>query len=365
MNNKFYDYDAVVLGGGLSGCEAATTAARGGIRTLLISINMDSVAVMQFGNLIWLDRFKDLFRVLENIESKTPRIIRDNTLIKVKAKRNNFERLKGSVVIDKKRFVMDMKRMIESHTNLETRQGLAVNILKKKTGYEVETSDLQKFKARSIIVCAGTYLDAKINWGENILKAGKPGEICSSRLYHNLKKIGMKFEKKSLFSAPKIIISSTVKDSKRSEIIKYCKSELCSISSKSWANKANNTGRRIFLVPEGKETEEMYVLGFENNLSEEEQLTSLMEIMDFKDSYMTRPGYEIEYACLAPSLQGNDLQVKGFAGIFFAGRVSGSMKYEESLAYGALAGINARNFIKREKTLKLSEIRNLLGNGRN
>jgi tRNA uridine 5-carboxymethylaminomethyl modification enzyme len=348
MNDKFYKYDVMVIGGGLAGLAAASSASGAGARTLLVSISMDSLAVMQFGNFFTPEDLKGGLSYLEKKESPIPVIIRNNILAEIRGKEKGFERLEGFWIIDRKRFSLQVKEMLEDSKNLDTRQGLAAEVIDDEKGYIVRTRESIEIRARVVIICSGTYLNARIFWGDNILKAGRPGEIYSSRLYKNLVERGLKFETGKLFSAPRILRNTV---SKKAETIKIYKGGMADIYSFSSIEKTfqGKKAKRLYLLPEGLETEELYVYGYENDLGEEEQLGRLHKLKGLKNIYMTRPGYRIEYGCLKTDEIGKDLEAKNNRGLFFAGRITGTDSYGMSLMQGYLSGENAVRTIEDKK----------------
>ena len=159
-------------------------------------------------------------------------------------------------------------------------------------------------------------------WGDNSLKAGRPGEIQSSRLYMNLCKRGLTFISSKYLSAPKILKSTVNRDLKDLEILNDGGFEAYAVKDKT-AFKGLGEKKELILIPEGRDTEEMYLSGFENDLPEEEQVIMIKGIKALENAYMTRPGYAIKFAQLSPSIQKKDLELKSAAKIFFAGRITG------------------------------------------
>ena len=355
MKKKCLNYDVVVIGGGFSGSEASMACARRGLRTLIISINMDTVSSMQFGNILNWKQYGHLFNLMREKGSNTPLIVSNNKVFEINEDKGALKKLIGSVVIDRKRYSLNIKEILEKQKNLDTRQGLAVDVKKASHGYFVRTSDYLRFVCSSVIICTGTYLDARIIWGENKKEGGRPGEIRSFRLYENLKKNAIDFRKKVVMSSPKILKGSINKRSSNIRILRHKEVEFYSVLS-GGKEKSDGTMRDIFIIPEGIDTEEMYVYGFENMISEDEQLKRLRMIKGLEDVYMVRPGYGINYSYISPCQTNGDLELKGSEGLFFAGRVNGAETYEECMAHGLVAGLNACRLRKGKNTLSLDTI---------
>lgn len=355
MNNKFYNYDVIVIGGGFSGSEAAMASARSGLKTLIISISMDSVAALQFGNLIRWSEYEDLLNLMAEHGSRTPYVIKENTIFKANGNDGDLRNLKGKIIIDRKRYALNIKELLENNKNLETRQGLVTDVVKTGDGYRVVTSDSLKFSSGSVIACTGTYLNAKIIWGKNEKQGGSPGEICSVRLYENFKQMGLKFRKSSILAAPKILKNSI---NNRCGAVKVLRINGIEVYAVLPARKPDidKEIKDIFILPEGLDTEEMYVSGFENNKAEDEQLKQLKMIGGLENVYMVRPGYEIEYACISSSRVKDNLEVMGSKRMFFAGRANGTDSYEDSLAQGFMAGLNAARSLKGEDSVNFKSL---------
>jgi tRNA uridine 5-carboxymethylaminomethyl modification enzyme len=350
MEKDYYNYDVIVIGGGLSGCTAASTSAGAGAKTLLITINMDSPASMQFGNIFHKEKITGILACMDKQGSRMPGIIKDSTLIETGRHKQETKGLYNRLIADRKRFSLKIKEMLESQDNLHTRQGLATDILLGKNRLIMSTSDRLKIYARSIVLCTGTSLDARISWGKNIIEAGRPGEIHSSRLYKNLIKKGIRFRAAANMAAPRIHGSAINKESRNIKAAGNGEIKLYR------AVDAGENKEGLWLIPEGRKTGEMYVWGFENALDEEQQLKRLRRIEGLENIYLARPGYRIEYACLEPSGIDGGMDAAGIKGLFFAGRVTGINSYEDSIRQGFLAGINASRASADKKTLLPEEL---------
>ncbi|MCJ7665720.1 MAG: FAD-dependent oxidoreductase, partial [Actinobacteria bacterium] len=186
MKKDIYDYDIIVIGGGISGCEASFTSASNGARTLLISISMDNIGYMPISNII--SNKKGISAVGKTIW---------NGLIFTRTAKNNMlntdDPISGekgktvdNMIIDRKRQMMDIKKTVESQENISTRQGLVTEVGFKNNIYSIITSDDTTYKSRAVIISCGTFLDSYIFWGGYSYSAGRPGEITSKKLLLNL-----------------------------------------------------------------------------------------------------------------------------------------------------------------------------------
>ncbi|MFC2145188.1 FAD-dependent oxidoreductase [Actinomycetota bacterium] len=326
MNKKdIYEYDIVIIGGGISGCEASYISATKGAKVLMLSINTDGIGSMAFGNYISIEKGiaalgKDIWkRLVLNASAR-------KTRIGINCIKNiNKESTSDILVVNRKRFRMTLKEIIESHKNIKIRQGLVVDIDLKSNNYHTMTSDDTSYKSKAIILAPGTFLDSSIFWGSYNIEAGRPGEITSKRLLKNLIKKGFKFKETKLYSGAKI-------DGRSLELEKYIN---------------NSEKQKLNIMPEGVETNEMYVDGLNDAKSEEVQLKVLRKINGMKNIVMTRPGYGIKYNILSPLQINKDLESIKFPGLFFCGRINGISEYESTAAQGYSAGLNAFKKIKK------------------
>ena len=320
MNKKdIYQYDIVIIGGGISGCEASYISASKGARILLLSINTDSIGYMAFENFISNKK---------GIDAAGKRIWKDLTLTastrKTRIDINSIKGIKKDntediIIFDRKRQMMALKVIIESHENIETRQGLAIDFALKGKNYQTITNDGTSYNSKAIILAPGTFLDSNIFWGSYSISAGRPGEIASKRLLNNLIKKGFKFKEAKLYCGPKI-------DGRTLDLKKYIR---------------NKGKHEVNIIPEGTETKEMYVDGLVTTKSEKEQLKALGEINGMENIIMTRPGYGIKYNVLSPLQINKKLENIKFPGIFFCGRINGITEYESTATQGYIAGLNA------------------------
>lgn len=388
-------YDVIVIGAGHAGCEAALASARNGARTLLISINMDSIAFMSYGSTVGGFGRGQLIREIDVLGGEISKNIDKNYInMQVISCPDNPAIRALRATVDKRRYFLSMKEVLENQDNLDLRQGLVVGISKNGENYNLYTSDRIVYYCNSIIVCTGTFLEAIIFWGKYMIDAGRQGEICSKKFSGSLKNLGFRFGRLKRYTAPlvdkKSINVNNIRkqpNSRNFQTFSYesnfrNKNQICSyityinrgfsecvlnhigrniISSNSMGTMAvedcysiedkilrneNVKGKEVFIEPVGRDTNEMYLNGLETAVSERLQVKMLKEIRGLEESEMTRPGYGVEYDYLLPFQLKSSLESKNFRGVFFAGQVNGTAGYEESAAQGVIAGINASRALK-------------------
>jgi len=292
-----------------------------------------------------------------------------------------------------------MKEVLEKQKCLDLRQGLAAEVKKNKKGFKLFTSDEAVYNCISLVICGGTFLRGKILWGENLIEAGRQGEISSKRLPLSLERMNFKFGRIKNFTAPMI-------DGKTVDLNKLEKEAFddtpemfsCKNSFDGRAQLNNNiayTGRdfnayilrnikrakendrgkgqrgirdgrpiernvlesgekesfKIFIQPAGRNTKEMYLQGLETMCNEEMQEKMIKKIKGLEEAKITRPGYAVEYDYLIPSQIDCSLESKAVKGMFFAGHINGTAGYEEAAAQGIIAGINAARKVKNLRSI--------------
>lgn len=395
-----FKYDVIVIGAGHSGCEAALASARDNAKTLLISINMDSIANMPFSGTVGGFGRGQLIREIDILGAEISRNIDKNYIHMqtLKSPENpSIETLRA--IVDKRRYFLSMKEVLENQSNLDLRQGLVVDIKGEEAKYNLYTSDGIIYHCKSIIICTGTFLGAKVFWGEYIIEAGRQGEICSKEFLSSLKKLGIRFGRLKDYAAPlvdkkTINISNLKKQSlsrspqffshesnykARDQLHSYIayidsnfagwvlnnmeKNAIIAGSSKQVAsqdyysiedkilNGEKIEGKKVFIQPIGRDTSEAYLNGLETAISEKMQTKMIRKIKGIEEARITRPGYGVEYNYLMPFQLNSSLESKDFKGIFFAGQINGTAGYEESAAQGIVAGINASRELKNLESI--------------
>ncbi len=392
-----YQYEIIVVGAGHAGCEAALASARMGLSTLLLTINLDSIALMPCNCSIGGPAKGNLVREIDalggqmglNIDAEYTHIRMLNT-----GKGPAVQALRAQA--DKNLYQSTMKRVLENQPNLYLKQALVEKIIAENgTAVGVVTQTGIEFRAKSIIITTGTFLRGLIHIGESSYSAGRAGEFSSESLSSSLTDLGFtlgrlktgttaRIDKRSIDISKTEIQPSdtepmafsymtmrkkregllpcwlTYTNNKTHEVIRqnlqrsamyggriegvgprYCPSIEDKI-----VKFPDRTRHQIFLEQEGWDTNEIYLQGLSSSLPEEVQLEFIHTIAGLENARMMRPGYAIEYDFVPPTQLDRSLETKNIKNLFFAGQINGTSGYEEAAAQGLIAGLNASLKIK-------------------
>ncbi|WP_277218387.1 tRNA uridine-5-carboxymethylaminomethyl(34) synthesis enzyme MnmG [Peptoniphilus vaginalis] len=388
------DFDTVVIGAGHAGSEAALASARLGAKTLLLCINLDSVAQLSCNPNIGGTGKGHLVREIDALGGEMAKNI-DKAFIQSKMLNTS----KGPAVhslrvqADKRKYHDEMKRVLENEENLYLVEDEAVKILKegnKVTG--VLTRNGSKYKAKAVVICSGTYLRARIFMGEVNFSSGPSGFGPANHLSSSLEEdFGMKLQRLKTGTPARVLrksidFSVMTEQTGDDEIIPFsflnidkkydAHQELCYLTyttKKCHEIIRNNIKRsalalgdiegkgprycpsiedkvmrfadrdshQVFIEPEGLTTDEMYIQGVSSSLPVEVQHEFYKEIIGMENCKILRPAYAIEYDAIDATLLKRSLEHMDYEGLFFAGQINGSSGYEEAGSQGIVAGINA------------------------
>ena len=395
-----FDYDVIVVGGGHAGTEAATMAARLSARTLLLTSNLETIGQMSCNPAIGGIAKGTVVREVDALGGLMGRAA-DRATIQFRM----LNRSKGPAVwapraqCDRTLYKRAVRQLLEGFPSLELTQGMVTNLVLDGTRVGgVETVDGRRFRARAVIITAGTFLRGRIHLGlDTQIPAGRAGDLPSVELAQVIAAIGLTVSRFKTGTPPRVD-GRTVDWSKVSrqdgdegdyrfsfhhradrprqvpcwitwageevkEIIqrhlkesalyggaisgrgpRYCPSVEDKIVKFPEAKR-----HQIFLEPEGLDTNELYVNGLSTSLPVAVQLEFLHAVPGLERVQMTRPGYAIEYDYYAPTQLTPWLEVKTVEHLFFAGQINGTTGYEEAAGQGVVAGINAVRRIRGQE----------------
>ena len=404
-------YEVIVVGAGHAGCEAALAAARMGCKTLLLCINLDSIAMMPCNPAIGGTGKGHLVREIDALGGEMGRNI-DKAFIQSRM----LNTAKGPAVhslraqADKLRYHVEMKKVIENEENLDLKQGEAISLItddKGVTGVLTRTGAIYHTKA--VILATGTYLGGKIFIGSVNYESGPNGLAPSKELTQNLKQLKLQMrrfktgtparvDKKTLdFSKMEIqpgdekivpfsFMSEDLEREQESCWLTYTNQNTHDVirqnihRSAMYGGDIEGTGPRycpsiedkvvrfadkerhqLFVEPEGLDTNEMYVQGMSTSLPEDVQIRFLRTIPGLESVKILRPAYAIEYDCVDPTQLKLTLECKDIPCLFSAGQFNGSSGYEEAAAQGLIAGINAALKIQNKEPFVLDRSEAYIG----
>ncbi len=399
------DYDIIVIGAGHAGVEASLAASRMGCKTLLATINLEMLAFMPCNPSIGGSAKGIVVREIDALGGEMGRNI-DKTYIQMKMLNTG----KGPAVralraqADKALYAQTMKQTVEKQKNLTLRQSMIEEILVKDGKViGVRTATNQRFSAKAVVVTTGTALRGEIILGDLKYSSGPNNSLASIGLAENLKELGLEIGRFKTGTPPRVKASSiayeeteiqpgdkrpnhfsflskdedyledqvpcwlTYTNEESHDIIKnnldrapmftgivkgvgprYCPSIEDKIVRFSDKNR-----HQLFLEPEGRHTEEVYIQGLSTSLPEDVQKDLIHSIKGLEKAEMMRTGYAIEYDIVLPHQLRATLETKKISGLFTAGQTNGTSGYEEAAGQGLIAGINAARKVKGEPELIL------------
>lgn len=410
MTHNFAEnYDIIVVGAGHAGVEASLAASRMGCKTLLATINLEMLAFMPCNPSIGGSAKGIVVREIDALGGEIGKNI-DKTYIQMKMLNTG----KGPAVralraqADKVLYAQTMKQTVEKQENLTLRQAMIDEILVedgKVVG--VRTATNQKFSAKSVVITTGTALRGEIILGDLKYSSGPNNSLASVTLADNLRDLGLEIGRFKTGTPPRVKASSINYEKTEiqpgdeqpnhfsfmskdedyitdqvpcwltytntlshdiinqnlhrapmfSGIVKGVGPRYCPSIEDKIVRFADKERHQLFLEPEGRYTEEVYVQGLSTSLPEDVQVDLLRSIKGLENAEMMRTGYAIEYDIVLPHQLRATLETKVIAGLFTAGQTNGTSGYEEAAGQGLVAGINAALKVqgKPELILKRSD----------
>jgi tRNA uridine 5-carboxymethylaminomethyl modification enzyme len=396
-------YDVIVVGAGHAGCEAALAAARMGCKTLCITLNLDSIAMMACNPSIGGTAKGHLVREVDALGGQMGIAI-DNTYLQSKmlntAKGPAVQSLRAQA--DKKRYQEYMKHVLETQENLTLKQDEVIELdVKDNKIVGLKTKNGAYFECKTVVITSGTYLKSRIIIGDVSYNGGPNGLFPANELSDSLKALGIslrrfktgtpaRINRRSIdFSKTtiqpgdeRVIPFSFMSDNiERVQIpcyLTYTTEETHKIIKENIHRSPLFTGdiegvgprycpsiedkivkfpdkerHQIFIEPEGENTEEMYIQGMSSSMPEDVQIKFYRSIPGLENAEIMRTAYAIEYDCIDPQQLKLSLELKFIEGLFFAGQINGTSGYEEAAAQGIIAGINAALKVKNKEPLIL------------
>ena len=414
MPNIVENYDVVIVGAGHAGCEAALASARLGMETIVFTVSVDSIALMPCNPNIGGSSKGHIVREIDALGGEMGKNI-DKTFIQSKM----LNKSKGPAVhslraqADKMAYTREMRQVLENTEHLTIRQAEVSEIVtddaQNITGVKTVSGALYNCKA--VIICSGTYLNARCLTGEMITYSGPNGLQAATHLTNSLIEHGVemyrfktgtpaRIDKRSIdfskmeeqfgddrvvpfsfttnpddvqidqvscwltYTNPtthEIIRANLHRSPMYSGVIEGTGPRYCPSIEDKVVKFAEKERHQIFIEPEGLHTNEMYVGGMSSSLPEDVQHAMYRTLPGLENAKIVRNAYAIEYDCINPNQLYASLEFKQIHGLFSAGQFNGSSGYEEAAGQGLVAGINAAMKILGKEPLILDRSESYIG----
>lgn len=391
MTEFLKEYDVIVIGGGHAGIEAALASSRKGVKTLMVTINLDTIGFMPCNPSVGGPAKGIVVREIDALGGAMGRIA-DKTNIQSKM----LNTAKGPAVralrvqSDKIKYQFEMKYLLENTPNLDIEQAMVRElIIEDKKVLGIKTMLGTSYKAKVVVITTGTYLRGEIVIGDIKYSSGPNHQMPSIDLAKQLESLGFDLVRFKTGTPPRVnadtvdfsktdiqpgddaenAFSYETKDYVKDQVpcwLTYTNSKTHEIIDKNLGRSAMYSGvikgtgprycpsiedkyvrfndkerHQLFLEPEGRETKEIYVQGLSTSLPDDVQRDMVHSIAGLENAVIMRNGYAIEYDAINPTTLWPTLETKLISGLFTAGQINGTSGYEEAAGQGIMAGINA------------------------